>query len=177
MRWPEHVRVCVNLAREQIADPQLPAVVLSALAQSGLTPSRLELEVGERSFRDDSDGVSAAIDRLRALSVRVSLDDFGVSASALGHIRQGRFSTVKVDRTLIVAAANRDPDALGLIRAVVALTSTLGMNTTAEGAETQAEQRIARDLGCTHLQGFLSGIPVPPEEARAMIMGTLRRSA
>lgn len=175
-RWPENIRIFVNLAREQIADPQLPAIVLSALAQSGLAPSRLELEVGERAFREDSATVTDAIDRLRALSVRVSLDDFGASASALGHIRQGRFSTVKVDRTLIVAAANRDPDALGMIRAIVALTTTLGINTTAEGAETLAEQRIARDLGCTHLQGYLSGMPVPPEEARAMIVGALRRA-
>ncbi|WP_380875075.1 putative bifunctional diguanylate cyclase/phosphodiesterase [Sphingomonas sp. DBB INV C78] len=176
-RWPDNVRLLVNLARDQATDPQLPAVVLSALAQSGLPPSRLELEIGERSFRQDSATVSAAADRLRALSVRISLDDFGACASALGHIRQGRFSTVKVDRSLIVAAAGHDADALGLIRAIVALTSTLGMDTTAEGAETAAEQRIARDLGCTHLQGYLSGIPVSAEEARDMIVQAVRRTA
>ncbi|SNS37551.1 diguanylate cyclase/phosphodiesterase with PAS/PAC sensor(s) [Sphingomonas laterariae] len=176
-RWPDDVRLLVNLAREQITDPQLPAIVLSALAQSGLPPSRLELEVGERSFREDSAAISAAVDRLRGLSVRISLDDFGACASALGHIRMGRFSTVKVDRSLIVAAASRDPDALGLIRAIVALTATLGMDTTAEGAETAAEQRVARDLGCTHLQGFLSGTPVPAEDARALIASAIRRRA
>ncbi|MDX3883953.1 MAG: EAL domain-containing protein [Sphingomonas sp.] len=176
-RWPDHVRLHVNLAREQMIDPQLPAIILSALAQSGLPPSRLELEVGEKAFREDSAAVSAAADRLRALSVRISLDDFGTCASALGHIRQGRFSTVKIDRSLIVAAADRDPDALGLIRAIVALTGTLGMDTTAEGTETDAEQRVARDLGCTHFQGFLTGAPATPDDARAMIAGTLRRTA
>ena len=176
-RWPDHVRLCVNLAPDQITDPHLPAIVLSALAQSGILPSRLELEVGERAFRGDTDNVSVAVDRLRALSVRISLDDFGACASALGHIRRGRFSTVKVDRTLIVAAADRDPDALGLIRAIVALTSTLGMDTTAEGTETAAEQAIARDLGCTHYQGYLSGMPLPPEDARALLVGGLRRTA
>ena len=176
-RWPDHIRLCVNLAPNQISDPQLPAIVLSALAQSGILPSRLELEVGERAFRTDTDSVSVAVDRLRALSVRISLDDFGACASALGHIRRGRFSTVKVDRTLIVAAAARDPDALGLIRAIIALTSTLGMDTTAEGTETAAEQAIARALGCTHYQGYLSGMPLPPEEARALLVGGLRRTA
>lgn len=176
-RWPASTRLYVNLSMEQLHDPQLPATILSALSYAGLAPSRLELEISEAIFLRDNAAATAALDRVQGIGVRAALDDFGTGYSALGYVRQGRFSTIKIDRAFVGTAAANNVESLAIIRAVVAMADTLGVATTAEGAETPAEYRLARDLGCRQIQGYISGAPMTPEEARALAGRNARRVA
>src|SRR3546814_19667238 len=106
---------------------------------SGLPPQRLEIEVTESVFLRDGGGAAQLLDQLIALGIRLSLDDFGTGYSSLGYLRKTQFSTIKVDRTFVVGAAKVSIESIEIIRAVVALADSLGMSTTAEGAETSSE--------------------------------------
>src|SRR3546814_8620541 len=99
MRWPSNLKVAINVSAEQLTDPNFAAVVVSALAQSGLPPQRLEIEVTESVFLRDGGGAAQLLDQLIALGIRLSLDDFGTGYSSLGYLRKTQFSTIKVDRT------------------------------------------------------------------------------
>ena len=143
-------------------------MVAQALAQSGLSPDRLELEVTESVFLREGTGAVQVLERILDLGVRLSLDDFGTGYSSLGYLSRTRFSSIKIDRSFVTAAAKGEREALAIIRAVVALAQSLGMATTAEGVETAEEQQLVHMLGCTKIQGYFYGRPLPVEEARAI---------
>src|SRR3546814_762509 len=105
MKWPSNLKVAVNVSAEQLTDPAFASVVVSALAQSGLTPQRLEIEVTESVFLRDGGGAAQLLDQLIGLGIRLSLDDFGTGYSSLGYLRKTQFSTIKVDRSFVVGAA------------------------------------------------------------------------
>ncbi|WP_443027794.1 putative bifunctional diguanylate cyclase/phosphodiesterase [Sphingopyxis sp. MWB1] len=161
MRWPSNLKVAINVSAEQLTDPNFAAVVVSALGQSGLPPQRLEIEVTESVFLRDGGGAAQLLNQLIGLGIRLSLDDFGTGYSALGYLRKTQFSTIKVDRSFVVAAAQGSTESIAIIRAVVALADSLGMSTTAEGAENEAEVQTLRDLGCSNIQGYYYGRPMP----------------
>src|SRR3546814_9220333 len=119
---------------------------------SGLTPQRLEIEVTESVFLRDGGGAAQLLDQLLALGIRLSLDDFGTGYSSLGYLRKTQFSTIKVDRTFVQGAAKGATESVAIIRAVVALADSLGMSTTAEGAETEVAVETIRTLGCDNIQ-------------------------
>ncbi len=167
-RWPANVRVAVNVSPEQLYNPGFVAMVTAALANADLAPERLELEVTEGLFLHKGHGVGIVLDRILKLGVRLSLDDFGTGQSSLGYLSRTRFSSIKIDRSFVEAASHGGREALAIIRAVVALAHSLGIATTAEGVETEAERRIVEALGCTRAQGYLFGRPLPVEEARAL---------
>ncbi|WP_249340695.1 EAL domain-containing protein [Sphingomonas sp. 2SG] len=167
-RWPSHVRVAVNVSADQLQNPGFVTVVTSALADSGLSVERLELEVTESVFMHEGLGATKVLERILDLGVRLSLDDFGTGYSSLGYLSRTRFSSIKIDRSFVQSASRGVKEAIAIIRAVVALAQSLGMATTAEGVETQAEHRMVQDLGCTKVQGFYFGRPLPVEEARAV---------
>jgi EAL domain-containing protein (putative c-di-GMP-specific phosphodiesterase class I) len=100
--------------------------------------------------------------------VRLSLDDFGTGYSSLGYLSRTRFSSIKIDRSFVTQASKGVREAIAIIRAVVALAQSLDMATTAEGVETEAEHRMVQDLGCTKVQGYYFGRPLPVDEARAL---------
>ena len=175
MRWPTNMKVAVNVSAEQLIDPNFATVVMSALAQSGLAPGRLEIEVTESVFLRDGGGAAQLLDRLIATGVRLCLDDFGTGYSSLGYLRKTRFSTIKVDRSFVQGAAKQVPESLAIVRAVVALASSLGMSTTAEGAESELEVETIRALGCTKIQGYYYGRPMPA--ADVMMLFNLPESA
>ncbi len=166
--WPGETRVAVNVSPEQLHNPAFVAVVASALANSGLPAHRLELEVTESVFMRDDTGAVKVLERILDLGVRLSLDDFGTGYSSLGYLSRTRFSTIKIDRSFVTAASRKVPEAIAIIRAVVALAQSLGMATTAEGVETEDEHRMVQDLGCTKVQGYYFGRPLPVAEARAL---------
>ena len=166
--WPGDLRVAVNVSPQQLTSPGFVAIVANALGVSGLAPHRLEIEVTERVFLRESVGAQAALNKILALGVLLSLDDFGTGSCSLGYLSRTRFSSIKIDRTFVRDAARGAQDALAIIRAVVALTQSLGVATTAEGVETSDELMIVRTLGCTHVQGHLFGRPLPVDEARAL---------
>ncbi len=161
MKWPSNLKVAVNVSAEQLTDPAFASVVVSALAQSGLPPQRLEVEVTESVFLRDGGGAAQLLDQLIGLGIRLSLDDFGTGYSSLGYLRKTQFSTIKVDRSFVVGAAKGSIESIAIIRAVVALADSLGMSTTAEGAETEVEVDTLRTLGCSNIQGYYYGRPMP----------------
>ncbi|GGC00257.1 GGDEF domain-containing protein [Novosphingobium endophyticum] len=174
MNWPEHVRVAVNVSGEQLLEQNFVARVVSALTQSGLKASRLEVEVTESIFLRDTAKANAALEQVMALGCSVALDDFGTGYSSLGYLRKLRFSTIKVDRMFVQGAATGNPESLAIIRAVVAMADSLGMSTTAEGAETQAEVDIIRQLGCRKIQGYFFGRPMSAADALALFRDSTR---
>ncbi|WP_419809979.1 putative bifunctional diguanylate cyclase/phosphodiesterase [Sphingomonas sp.] len=167
-KWPNAIRVAVNVSAEQLQNPQFVATVTSALANSGLPAERLELEVTESVFMHEELGATKVLDRVIDLGIKLSLDDFGTGYSSLGYLSRTRFSSIKIDRSFVKSASKGVREALAIIRAVVALAESLDMATTAEGVETEAEHELVQALGCSKVQGYYFGRPLPVEEARAL---------
>jgi diguanylate cyclase (GGDEF)-like protein/PAS domain S-box-containing protein len=166
MKWPSTVKVAVNVSADQLAEVNFLSMVVSALEESGLPPSRLEIEVTESIFMREGTGAAEMLDQIIGLGINLSLDDFGTGYSSLGYLRKTRFTTIKVDRSFVQGAAKNAPESLAIIRAVVAMADALGMSTTAEGAETAEEVQMIKRLGCSKIQGYYFGRPMVAEDAR-----------
>ena len=164
-RWPEHVRIAVNVSPEQLFEPDFATTVVRALTASGLEARRLELEVTESIFLRDASIARASLEQVMALGCTVALDDFGTGYSSLGYLRKIRFSTIKVDRSFVTGAGQGSKESLAIIRAVVAMADSLEMSTTAEGVESAEEAEMIRKLGCTKIQGYYFGRPMRAEDA------------
>lgn len=167
-RWPSGVRVAVNVSPIQFMKPALPAIVASALAHSGLAPERLELEITEGVFLNEDSSTVRMLASLKASGLRLVLDDFGTGYSSLAYLKKAPFDKIKIDQSFVRGAAH-DPQNVAIIKAVVAIADTLKLETTAEGVETQDEIDLIRNLGCSHIQGYVYGRPIPGEE----VMGQL----
>ncbi|MBM6576292.1 EAL domain-containing protein [Microvirga sp. SRT01] len=176
-RWPDDIRVAVNVSPDQLQNPGFVTTVTSALAGSGLSAGRLELEVTESVFMHEGLGAIKTLERVLDLGIRLSLDDFGTGYSSLGYLSRTRFSSIKIDRSFVQAAAKGVREAVAIISAVVALAKSLGMATTAEGVETEAEHRMIQDFGCTKVQGYYFGRPLPVEEARELANRRMQAAA
>jgi diguanylate cyclase (GGDEF)-like protein len=166
--WPDRLKVSVNVSGEQLLEPGFATTVVRALADSGLPADRLEVEVTESIFVREAQVARQALEEIIALGCSVALDDFGTGYSSLGYLRAIRFSTIKVDRSFVQGAAQGSRESLAIIRAVVAMADSLEMTTTAEGVETAAEAAMIRDMGCTKIQGYYFGRPMPAAEALAL---------
>jgi diguanylate cyclase (GGDEF)-like protein/PAS domain S-box-containing protein len=164
-RWPENVRVAVNVSPEQLFEPDFASRVVQALTASGLEARRLELEVTESIFLRDASIARSSLEQVMALGCTVALDDFGTGYSSLGYLRKLSFSTIKVDRSFVQGAAQNSKESLAIIRAVVAMADALEMTTTAEGVESAEEAELIRRLGCTKIQGYYFGRPMRAEDA------------
>ena len=175
-QWPEDIGVAVNLSPAQLHDPMLIEVVQTALADNGLAPSRLELEITERLFVDDTPRTLERLAELNRLGVRFALDDFGTGYSSLGYLQKAVFSRIKIDRSF-VSRATPGSEARAIIEAIVQLAGSLDMTTTAEGTETRAEFETCRDLGCSEVQGWLFGKPMPPEAATELVIRQMQMAA
>lgn len=169
-RWPAHIRVAINLSPAQIDDPRLIAVVEAALADNRLDPGRIELEITESLFLNETPSTIEKLAELKALGVRFALDDFGTGYSSLGYLHKAAFSRIKIDRSFVARANQPNGEASAIIQAIVSLAHSLDMATTAEGTETRAEFETIRALGCGQVQGYLFGRPMPPEEATALVV-------
>ena len=167
-RWPDFVRVAVNLSPVQFRARGLVAMVTSALAGAGLAPQRLELEVTETALLEDDEATVAILRQLRALGVRISLDDFGVGYSALGYLRKFSFDMIKIDRSF-VQTLGESHESGAIVRTIAALGANLGVETTAEGVETAQQLELVREAGCTAVQGFYFGRPRPAADIGHMI--------
>ena len=160
--WPD-VTVAVNLSPMQFRSRGLVAMVTSALAEAGLPPQRLELEVTETALLDDSEATIGILHQLRTLGVRVSLDDFGVGYSSLSYLRKFPFDRIKIDRSF-VGTLGESPESVAIVRTIASLGSVLGVETTAEGVETVEQLDFVRECGCTVVQGYYFGKPCPAAE-------------
>ncbi len=163
-QWQDGVRVAVNVSPNQFTSPGFPSTVMSALAAAQLAPERLELEITESVFLDEEAGIDAIFARLKAIGVRLALDDFGTGYSSLGYLRTAPFDKIKIDQSFVRGAAIKGSRNGAIVQAIVSLAEALGMDTTAEGAETQDELALIRQLGCSHIQGYIYGRPMPIED-------------
>jgi diguanylate cyclase (GGDEF)-like protein/PAS domain S-box-containing protein len=153
-RWPSEVRVSINLSPVQFRNRRLLAVIVDAMAESRLTPNRLQVEITESALLDDGEATLAMLQDLRELGVCVALDDFGTGYSSLNYLRRFPFDKVKIDKSF-VDDIHTDPQSRAIVRAIMELTAALGMTTVAEGVEKLTQLFELRALGCDEVQGYV----------------------
>jgi diguanylate cyclase (GGDEF)-like protein/PAS domain S-box-containing protein len=166
-KWPGDVKVAVNLSALQFRSRNLVQAVISALAHSGLSPLRLELEITESVFLAETEANLAILHQLRELGVRISMDDFGTGYSSLSYLRSFPFDKIKIDRSFVKDLADR-PDCVAIVRAISGLGRSLKITTTAEGVETVDQLDWLRNEGCDEVQGFLFSAAKPAGEIAAL---------
>jgi EAL domain-containing protein (putative c-di-GMP-specific phosphodiesterase class I) len=170
-QWPEHTKIAVNLSPLQFRTGNLLQVVMGALEAAQLPPSRLELEITETLLLERSEQVLATLHALRALGVRIAMDDFGTGYCSLSYLRSFPFDKIKIDRSF-VRDLGSNLEAQAIVRAIVTLGSSLGVTITAEGVETLHDLEKLRLEGCAQAQGFLFSEPRP---LRDILVGTPAR--
>ncbi|MGO7091500.1 EAL domain-containing protein (plasmid) [Rhizobium leguminosarum] len=159
-KWPEDTFVAVNVSPAQLRRPNFAEEVFAVLQESGLPPSRLELELTESSLIEDNSDVYTVLKSLRSQGVQISLDDFGTGFSCLSHLLRFDIDRIKIDRSFVSQLGTKANGA-AIIGAIVALSRNLGISTTAEGVETEYQRDFLAALGCTDLQGYFFSKPVP----------------
>jgi len=165
--WPLD-SIAVNVSAVQLRDPGFAVQVLDILQACDLPPWRLEVEVTESFWLDDTGASLANIRALRASGVRVALDDFGTGFSSFGRLSQADVDRIKIDQSFIRGVGD-SPGDMAIVRAIVDLARAKSLKTTAEGVESAQVARALREIGCDELQGFFFSPPVPMEELDAMI--------
>ncbi|HVW91663.1 MAG TPA: PAS-domain containing protein [Devosia sp.] len=168
MAWPDPVRIAVNLSTVQFKHRGLVDSVRLALAEAGLPPGRLELEITEQLLFADPEATLATLARLHAMGVRIVLDDFGSDYSSLRHLKRFPFDKVKIDRSFVRHLLDGE-DSMAVVTAMIALARSLGLATTAEGIETEEELAAVRAQGCEEVQGFLFSAPLPASSVDALL--------
>ena len=167
--WPDHVKVAVNVSPAQFRSSRLFAATSEALAASGLSSSRLELEITESVLLSDGAATLETLHSLRGAGVRFALDDFGTGYSSLNYLLSFPFDKIKIDRSFIRDLTTRR-EAAAIVRAVSQLATDLGMRITAEGVETRDQlDRLRRD-GCDEIQGYYFSRPVPASEVAGLLL-------
>ncbi len=159
----ENLRVAINLSNRQFRQPDLVLSVASALAETGLPPEALELELTETIIIHDRADSLAKIAALKQMGVRLALDDFGTGYSSLEHLKLFQVDTLKIDRAF-VRSAHIDREDEAIVQAIVTLAHGLGIAVTAEGIESDEQQACMTRCGCDEGQGYLFGRPLPPED-------------
>ena len=165
--------VSVNLSARQLADPDLVGTVAGAVAQAGISPNSLELEITESVLMNDPVLATTILHALRALGVRLAIDDFGTGHSSLGYLKQFPVDTLKVDRSF-VQGLGLDRDDEAIVKAVISMGHALGLSVTAEGIETVAQRDALEALGCDTGQGFYFAKPQTAGVASALVGRHLR---
>jgi len=175
-KWPADVKVAVNLSPVQFRGRNLVQAVISALAHSGLSPRRLELEITESVFLAETEANLAILHQLRELGVSISMDDFGTGYSSLSYLRSFPFDKIKIDRSFVKDLAER-PDCVAIVRAISGLGRSLNITTTAEGVETVDQFDWLRAEGCNEVQGFLFSAARPAAEIGELLSRFARRAS
>jgi EAL domain-containing protein (putative c-di-GMP-specific phosphodiesterase class I) len=160
MAWPSHVRLAVNLSPVQFGRGDLTEMVTGVLADSRLSPHRLELEITESVLLEGSENNLRILGTLKALGVKIVLDDFGTGYSSLSYLSMFAFDKVKIDRTFVSRMIDR-PDCAAIVCSIINLAGNLDMTAVAEGVETQEQLIMLRTAGCTEAQGYLFSRPRP----------------
>jgi diguanylate cyclase (GGDEF)-like protein/PAS domain S-box-containing protein len=167
--WPGQICVAVNVSPVQFRSKTLALKVAGALADSGLAPGRLELEVTETVLIRDDEEALTILKQLRELGVRIALDDFGTGYSSLSYLHRFPFDKIKIDRSFISDIGEPD-GSCPIVQAVVSMAAARHMSTTAEGVETEAQRQILRGLGCSQMQGYLFSPAVPALRVRQLLL-------
>jgi diguanylate cyclase (GGDEF)-like protein len=162
------LRVAVNLSPLDFSSPDLPQAIMDALAEAGLAPHLLEVEVTEGALMENIAATHAALQALHGQGVHIALDDFGTGYSSLAYLTRMPISNIKVDRSFVAGLLDGG-DNQAIVRAVLAMAHALGMRVTAEGVETREQAQVLRAMACDSLQGFLFSRPVPAAEIPALL--------
>jgi diguanylate cyclase (GGDEF)-like protein len=160
--WAEPIAIAVNVSPKQLRQADFCATVSAIIAETGIAPSRLELEITEGVLMQGTEQNVAILQRLSEIGVSLAMDDFGTGYSSLGYLRKFRFDRIKIDRSF-VSRLGEDPHAEAIVSAVVGMTEALGARSIAEGVETPTQAEVLRTLGCTEAQGYLYGRPMAGE--------------
>ena len=175
-QWPAPVKLAVNLSPLQFRTGNLFTIVKGALEQSGLPPSRLELEITETLLLDKADHVLATLHALRALGVGISMDDFGTGYSSLSYLRSFPFDKIKIDQSFVHDLGS-NPEGQAIVRAILSLGSSLGITITAEGVETDADLACLKAAGCHEGQGYLFSKAQPQTEILKLLVNQAEQAA
>jgi EAL domain-containing protein (putative c-di-GMP-specific phosphodiesterase class I) len=171
----QSLAIKVNLSARQFVHPNLAGVVAGILAETGIDPAMVYLEITETVLMEDAESTSAALAELKHLGVRLTVDDFGTGYSSLAYLRRLPVDELKVDRAF-VAGLLADPEASAIVAAIINLAHTLGLAAVAEGVETAEQLGRLRELGCDIGQGYYFGRPLPAD-ALADRLGLLAGSS
>ena len=166
--WPMPLQIAVNLSPAQFMHGDVVSLVHSILLETGLAPGRLELEITEGVLIEDFDRGLALLRRLKALGVRISMDDFGSGYSSLSYLQAFPFDKIKIDRAFVMNLG-RNPQSAAIVRAVIGLGHGLEMSIVAEGVETQEQLGFLADEGCDAVQGYFIGKPLPIGQYAALV--------
>jgi diguanylate cyclase (GGDEF)-like protein/PAS domain S-box-containing protein len=165
--WPQHTKVAINISPVQFRSPGLALKVIGALAESGLSPHRLELEITEAVLIRDDEVALRTLHQLRDAGIRIAMDDFGTGFSSLSYLQRFPFDKIKIDRCFIKDIAAKD-GSVAIVRAVIGIAKARKITTTAEGVETDEQRQLLRKLGCDEMQGFLISRAKPAAEIRSL---------
>lgn len=152
LNW-QSIPVSINVSAIQFHDPDFAPRVLDVVAEAGIAPDRVELEIVEDAFIDDFTAATSNIDALRSAGIRIALDDFGKGYSSLTYLLRIPVDKIKIDKCFVDQVDTVQSAAV--IQAIVALARAIGLKVTAEGVETAEQQRFLRAVGCHYLQGYL----------------------
>ncbi len=176
VQWPPHLTVAVNLSPAQFLAGKVASVVADALAEFGLDPHRLELEITENMLLSDADAVLAELGRLKAMGVKIAMDDFGTGYSSLRYLWRFPFDKLKIDAAFMRGLDGRDRNVEQIVRTIVALGRSLDLTVTAEGVENAHQLAFLREIDCDQVQGYLYGRPMPATDLAATILADYWRS-
>ena len=175
-QWPPDVKLCFNISRLQLSDPMMVLRILQILGETGLSPTRLEVEISEQALVSDIVAAREALDAFHQAGVRIALDDFGTGNSSFQHLRACHFDRLKIDRSFVMSMPG-SAENTSLVNAILGLSKALGLPVTAEGIEDDALVGPLRDGGCSEGQGFRFSEAVPQEEAMRLLgEGTAARA-
>lgn len=160
MQWPDDIQVSVNISPRQLSRGDLPASIAAALTESGLPPHRLEIEITESALLQQYEQHLPAIERLRSLGMSIALDDFGTGYSAMSQLASFPFDTIKIDRSFTAKVCDQ-ASSLAIVKSILYLAREFGVATTAEGVETEEQQRLLATAGVDMLQGYYFARPKP----------------
>jgi EAL domain-containing protein (putative c-di-GMP-specific phosphodiesterase class I) len=176
-QWPHHLTVAVNLSPAQFYAGSVCDVVSAALAESGLAPRQLELEITEALLLRDTDAILAELGRLKALGVAVVMDDFGTGYSSLSYLWRFPFDKIKIDRAFMQTTNAADSGVQTIIKTIVGLGHSLHMRVTVEGIEDDRQAEFVRSAACDEVQGFYFGRPLAEADLPARILAEAERDA
>jgi EAL domain-containing protein (putative c-di-GMP-specific phosphodiesterase class I) len=170
--WPHDVTLAVNISPSQLQDRWLPQRLLAIMTETGFPPGRLEVEITENALVNDMDIARGVLTALQNVGVKIALDDFGTGYSSLYHLRELKFDKIKIDRSFVLTM-QENGESEKIVNAIVGLSRSLGLVTTAEGIETHASLDQLTELGCDFGQGYHFGAAMPSAEAARLVSGDM----
>ena len=163
-----HLNIAINISGKQFSQSNLILQIQSILQKTGIDPQGLKIEITESVVMDHAESASQLLSNLRELGIQLSVDDFGTGYSSLSYLHRFPINTLKIDKSFVINMGVNDEN-YEIIRAIVTLAHSLGLDVVAEGIETEKQLAKLRDLGCEYGQGFLFSKPVNVTEATALL--------